>query len=135
MTQTRYSRQRSLILSLMKDNYNHPTADELYALAHEQDPKISRGTVYRNLNLLADLGKIRKMTMIDGPDHFDCRMENHYHFLCRRCGSVFDTPLPYDAGLNQTPDLLPGFKIEWHSLLLVGLCPNCAEIEISEKTE
>ena len=133
MAQTRNSRQRNLIFSLMKNNTGHPTADEVYDLVRERDPKISRGTVYRNLNLLAGLGEIRKLPMPGGPDHFDCTLENHYHFLCRRCGRVFDTPLAYNHSLNQTPPAMAGFQTEWHRLLLVGLCPDCDRIEKAEK--
>jgi Fur family ferric uptake transcriptional regulator len=133
VAQTRKSPQRSLVLSLLKNNYSHPTADEIYELARAKDPKISRGTVYRNLNLLAELGEIRKLPMPSGPDHFDCNLESHYHFLCRRCSRVFDTPLAYNEALNQTPDAMPGFQTEWHRLLLVGLCPSCAKAEKDEK--
>ena len=129
MPHTRNSQQRNLILSLLKDNETHPTADEVYELARTKDPRISRGTVYRNLNLLAELGEIRKFPMPSGPDHFDCKLENHYHFLCRKCHRVFDTPLVYNQALNSTPDDMPGFKTEWHRLLLVGLCPDCTQTE------
>jgi len=129
LAQTRNSKQRSLIMSLLNGNYDHPTADEIYELARAKDPKISRGTVYRNLGLLSELGEIRKLPMPGNPDHFDFKLEHHYHFLCRRCGKVFDTPLPYDEGLNSTPEAMPGFQTEWHRLLLVGLCPDCAKAE------
>lgn len=127
MSKIRNSQQRNLIASLMKDNYKHPTADEVYEMAREKDPHISRGTVYRNLNMLAEMGEINKLTMPKGPDHFDCEGKNHYHFLCRCCYKVFDTPLKYNETLNHTPDAMAGFETEWHRLLLVGRCPECAK--------
>ncbi len=56
--QRRNTRQRKLVLDAVRQSYNHPTADEIYNAVREQDDKISRGTVYRNLNLLADAGEI-----------------------------------------------------------------------------
>lgn len=126
MLKIRNSQQRNLIAGLMKDNYDHPTADEIYELAREKEPTISRGTVYRNLNRLTEMGTISKLTMPVGPDHFDCRDQDHYHFLCRKCHKVFDTPLEYDGSLNAVPKSMEGFRIECHRLLLVGLCPQCA---------
>ena len=121
----RNTRQRELIISLMRENYDHPTADEIYVLARKADPQISRGTVYRNLNLLAERGAIRRLDVIGGADHYDCRLKDHYHFVCRCCHKVFDTPIPYEDSFNRTPEPMEGFKTEWHHLLLVGLCPSC----------
>ncbi|MEG0913564.1 MAG: transcriptional repressor [Oscillospiraceae bacterium] len=125
MKQTRSTSQKRLIMSIMEDNYNHPTADEIYEQARRTDPHISRGTIYRNLNILSDSGAIRKLAMPEGPDHFDCNMNDHYHFLCRCCNRVFDTEIEYKKELNCSPPGLQGFKTEWHRLVMVGLCSEC----------
>ena len=125
MQQTRTTPQRKLIMALMEENHAHPTADEVYDLARGQDPHISRGTVYRNLNLLAEQRRIRRLQMPDGPDHYDCVLGNHYHFFCRGCHRVFDTKLPYNERFCLTSPGLPGFITEGHRLILVGLCPDC----------
>lgn len=125
MKQTRNTPQRQLIRGLMEGNRTHPTADEIYELARRKNPTISRGTVYRNLNLLSESGEIRRLSMPVGPDHYDSQMQNHYHFLCRCCNRVFDTGLPYDDQLNLVTPGIPGCKTEWHRLILVGLCPEC----------
>ncbi|MEG1536959.1 MAG: transcriptional repressor [Clostridiales bacterium] len=125
MKPTRNTPQRALVLRLISQNHTHPTADEIYVLARAEDPKISRGTVYRNLNLLSALGKIRRLAMPEGADHFDCVMENHYHFLCRQCHQVTDAPLPYHHAFNEPLPGLPGYQTEGHLLVLVGICPAC----------
>lgn len=135
MAQTRNTQQRQLILDLMTDNFTHPTADEIYTQVRQRDPKISRGTVYRNLNLLSEQGVLRRLTMPVGPDHYDWNMTNHYHFLCKRCYKVFDTPIRYKESLNETPDEMSGFQTEWHRLLLVGLCPECLKKAQAMKKE
>lgn len=122
---TRSTAQYRLVAGIMADNYGHPTADEVYAQAREEAPNISRGTVYRNLNRLADEGVIARLTMPSGPDHYDCATERHTHFLCRSCNRVFDTQLPYDVALDGRIPGLPNCKVEWHRLILVGLCADC----------
>lgn len=123
MKQSRNTQQRKLIRDLLDNNYDHLTADEIYEIIRKKNPTISRGTVYRNLNVLSDSGEIRKLTMPTGPDHYDCMRENHYHFLCSECNCVLDVDLEYNSTLNEvTP---PGCKTEYHSLVLIGLCPKC----------
>ena len=127
MKQTRNTAQKKLIMELMRDNHTHPTADALYDAARERDTHISRGTVYRNLNQLDESNELRKLQMPMGCDHFDCRLDNHYHFMCRNCLGVFDTELEYKDELNDVPPGLDGFVTEWHRLILVGLCAECAK--------
>lgn len=124
----RNTHQRALILKIVRANANHPTADEIYDLARELDPTISKGTVYRNLSLLADMGEIRKLTMPVGPDHYDFNLSNHYHFICRHCYRVVDADIPYKDDLNRAGAGKEGYVTEWHRLILVGLCPECNKI-------
>ena len=121
----RNTHQRKLVREIVRGSTNHPTAYDIYAIAREQDPTISKGTVYRNLNLLSELGEIRKLQMPVGPDHYDFKMESHYHFICRKCSKVVDANIPYNEDLNGATASLPGYKTEWHRLVLVGLCPEC----------
>ncbi|MGE4485030.1 MAG: Fur family transcriptional regulator [Oscillospiraceae bacterium] len=125
MKAVRNTAQRKLVLDIVRGRGDHPAADQIYDEARQKDPHISRGTVYRNLNVLAELGEIRRLTMPIGPDHFDFRMDNHYHFCCRLCGAVVDTGLPYKEELNKVSSGIDGYKTEWHRLILVGLCPAC----------
>ncbi|MEG0570201.1 MAG: transcriptional repressor [Oscillospiraceae bacterium] len=125
MKQTRNTPQRELIRGLLKGNFTHPTADEIYELARKESTTISRGTVYRNLNFLTNMGEIAKLSMPVGPDHYDCETQNHYHFLCSNCNRVLDTQIPYYDQLNLQTAHVPGCKTQWHRLILVGLCPDC----------
>ena len=72
--QRRNTKQRKLVLDTVRQSYNHPTADEIYNAVREQDDKISRGTVYRNLNLLADAGEILSIKT-PGGSRFDRTIE------------------------------------------------------------
>ena len=94
--QRRNTKQRKLVLDAVRQSYNHPTADEIYNAVREQDDKISRGTVYRNLNLLADAGEILSIKT-PGGSRFDRTIEPHAHIICTSCSRVIDVPLPFDA--------------------------------------
>lgn len=97
--QRRNTKQRKLVLDAVRQSYNHPTADEIYNAVREQDDKISRGTVYRNLNLLADAGEILSIKT-PGGSRFDRTIEPHAHIICTSCSRVIDVPLPFDAQLD-----------------------------------
>ena len=66
-----YSKQREIILEVIKNNRTHPTAEEIYILVTKKEPKISRSTVYRNINILVEKGIIEKITIATGPDRYD----------------------------------------------------------------
>ena len=93
MKALKFSRQRESIRECLKNRTDHPTADAVYVTISKDYPKISLGTVYRNLNLLADMGEIQRFSSGDGSEHFDYNTDPHYHFVCRTCGAIIDMPL------------------------------------------
>ena len=127
MKTLKYSRQRESIKSCLMNRCDHPTADALYTTLREQFPNISLGTVYRNLNLLVDLGEIKKIPSGDGIDHFDYDTSPHYHFVCRQCGCIRDLPMPVSETLEQEAAAFVDGTIEDHSLIFRGVCSNCRE--------
>lgn len=126
MTQTRMTRQRSVILEALRSVDTHPTADEIYGMVRKKLPRISLGTVYRNLELLAGSGKIRRLDKAGAQKHFDGNMTPHHHVRCRGCGRIGDVfssvPLPDVAQAT-----VPGFTLEAVELEFVGLCEGCRE--------
>ena len=89
----KYSRQRESIKHYLMTTKEHPTADTVYMHVKKEFPNISLGTVYRNLNLLTDIGEAIKISTPDGGDRFDGRIEPHNHFLCEECGRLLDLDL------------------------------------------
>ena len=79
----KHSRQRDAILKNLSSRLDHPTADMIYRDLREEYPRISLGTVYRNLNLLAELGQIRKIHCEGGTEHYDYDTSDHCHFVCK----------------------------------------------------
>lgn len=117
------TKQRELILEAVMQSMAHPTADELFHDIRPKLPTISLATVYRNLNLLAEDGRIRKISMPGMPDRFDWRTAPHDHFLCRCCGRVYDFTLsqPLEEQISAASDM----QVESYSLVARGLCRDC----------
>lgn len=125
----KYSKQRESIKNFLVTRYDHPTAETVYLNIRKEFPNISLGTVYRNLNLLAEIGEIQKLSPGIGPDRFDGNPAPHYHFICRHCGCVMDLTV---SGLDHI-NILAGQdfdgEIEGHITYFYGACPSCKESE------
>ena len=117
--------QRSLVYEAVNRLQSHATADEIYAAIAAEHPNISRATVYRNLNQLAQEGEIRRLPVPGGPDRYDHRCHDHYHARCHQCGRVFDIEMDYIAGLERAIHDAHGFAITGHDILFRGVCPEC----------
>jgi len=127
MTAIKYSKQRAAILTYLSGTKEHPTADTVYDNLRKDFPNISLGTVYRNLNLLADLGQIMKITTESGGVRFDYNTSSHYHIVCTRCGAVKDLDLDpkiTETFIHKVQDSYEG-EIDTHSILFYGTCKEC----------
>lgn len=127
MSCLKYSRQRELVLAEVKSSRKHPTADMVYAALKADNPSLSLGTVYRNLNLLAQMGQIHKIGMPEGSDRFDGRTDEHYHMLCQKCGRVYDVQLDTLSELDGQIQSQTGFLVHSHDLIVRGVCRACQQ--------
>lgn len=125
MTALKYSRQRESIKEFLLHTNCHPTADTVYLNVKETFPNISLGTVYRNLNLLADMGEIIKIPTPDGADRFDGRTEPHYHFFCTECGKMMDLDMDAMTQINEIAGKNFDGEIEAHTITFYGKCSSC----------
>ncbi|MBR4159430.1 MAG: transcriptional repressor [Spirochaetia bacterium] len=123
MKAQRFSKQRELVLKTVKANLIHPTALEVYGMTREVDPTISMGTVYRNLNLLAEQGNILRIKVPGGADRYDGLTEPHNHAVCTKCGMVMDYNFDFDELNSQLEK--SGFKCEELNITVRGTCKNC----------
>ena len=121
------TRQRQVILEQLKALKSHPTADELYELVRHRLPHISLGTVYRNLEVLAEGGAIRKLRLGCAQARFDGDPSTHYHVRCVECGQVDDLPLKPLRGIEQACHSIPGYDMLGYRLEFMGLCPRCGK--------
>lgn len=123
MKATRYSKQRELIRGRLMATDQHPTAEMLYQWLKPDHPALSLGTIYRNLNFLAEQGEIARMSF--PVERFDANIKPHPHFVCVSCGNVYDLDLPYDGELDQEASAASGGRIDSHELLFRGICSKC----------
>ena len=117
--------QCHLVSEAVKKLQCHATADEIYNEIAKEHSNISRSTVYRNLNRLSEIGKIRKIEIPGGPDRFDHLCHRHYHVKCVKCGRVFDVEMDYITDLEKNIKDTHGFEITGHTILFDGICPEC----------
>ena len=126
---TKRSRQREKILFALRRTHAHPTAEWVFDHVREELPKISLGTVYRNLSILKDQGKIRELDFGEGLRRYDAVVDDHYHFVCERCGLVRDLAIAPEEDLNaRHKDSVPG-RIRTHRLDFFGICSDCLQQE------
>ena len=128
MAALKYSRQRASIKEYLSNTREHPTADTVYLHVREEFPNISLGTVYRNLNLLADIGEAIKISTPNGGDRFDGRTDPHYHVVCTCCGNVSDLEMSEEQihYINQLANDNFDGSNESHTTLFYGICAECA---------
>ena len=122
----KYSRQREMIFNQVKNSPVHPTADEVYTALKKDYPGLSLGTVYRNLNLLSELGQLKKIHIDSAKDRFDARTDPHCHLLCTRCRRVFDIEGDSASDIEERISERYGHIVEEVSLNFKGICRDCA---------
>jgi Fur family ferric uptake transcriptional regulator len=124
--------QRRVILELLREERWHPTAGELFLAVRRRLPRVSLGTVYRNLDMLAEAGKIGRLDSPSGPRRFDGFIEDHTHVRCVRCGAVEDLSVDgpsmselLDGLMDGRRTTRNGFRITGHRVEFEGICPQC----------
>lgn len=121
----RLTSQRQIILEELKKVKSHPTADEIYDMVRKRLPRIGLGTVYRNLDLLAKLGIIRKLEVDGKQKRFDGDISAHYHIRCIKCNQVDDIFIKMDRGLEKSAASCCDYKILDHHVQFSGICSKC----------
>ena len=121
----KFSRQRELILQTVRQSEEHLTAEQVYERLKPENTTLSLGTVYRNLNSLAEQGTLCRIPVPGGADVFDRNNDGHQHIICRCCGSVMDWRIPKMEELDQYLSELTGFAVDRHDFIAWGTCKNC----------
>jgi Fur family peroxide stress response transcriptional regulator len=127
----RTTKQRELVLNAVH-SLDHPTAQEAYTYITSTSglqikDRISLGTIYRNLQVLEEEGRIAAVPAGQDAMRYDARLDAHYHMLCGRCGKVFDVPMRYSKDIDLEAEKQSGHRIESHDILFRGVCKNCCE--------
>jgi Fe2+ or Zn2+ uptake regulation protein len=120
----RVTNQRRRILEVVRGTDSHPTAEWVYQKVRRRLPRISLGTVYRNLKLLTEEGLIQELDD-RGFGRYDGNTGRHDHFTCQRCGRIFDLEARLDPSLGRRIRARTGFAITHHRIEFYGLCSSC----------
>lgn len=126
----RMTGQRKVIMEQLGKVTSHPTADEVYEMVRKFLPRISLGTVYRNLDVLSNIGVIQKLESFGSRKRFDGNPEKHYHIYCLECGKVDDITLEILTDLEDVIRVETDYEVEGHDLEFMGVCPACKELQI-----
>jgi Fe2+ or Zn2+ uptake regulation protein len=121
----RRTRQREVVLEAVRSTMDHPTADWVYRQARRRVPRISLGTVYRNLKQLAEAGLIREIHAGSQASRFDGNTGPHHHARCVGCGRVSDLHVALDARREHAAARALDFEVLGHHVEVHGLCPDC----------
>ncbi len=123
--QYKNSKQRERIFQVLCSTNSHPTADWIYTKLKPEIPNLSLGTVYRNLRILMEQGKIYRLENGSSFDRFDADLHPHYHFICKLCHQVMDVELPHNNILNSEAARVTGFQVDDHRIDFTGICKEC----------
>ena len=121
------TKQREVILDEIKRTSAHPTADQLYEMVRKKLPRVSIGTIYRNLEQLCRSGVIKKLNIASSQSRYDGNTENHYHVYCIDCGSVNDLHLKIAKRVENEAKNSSDHEIFGHTILFWGRCKKCSD--------
>jgi Fur family ferric uptake transcriptional regulator len=127
LTSMRLTTQRQIILEELLKVTSHPTANEVYDMVRKRLPRIGLGTVYRNLELMAETGMILKLEVGGTQKRFDATVAPHYHVRCMECGKVDDIKMPVQEGINEIAAQACHYQILGHHIEFTGLCSDCTK--------
>ena len=121
----RPSLQRIAVMDYLLTHRTHPTADEIYGALAPHIPTLSKTTVYNTLRLFVEKGAAQMLTIDGRQACFDGDVRPHAHFFCKRCGRIFDLPLPEDMGAGRFPPGPERCCVEEVQLYYRGVCADC----------
>lgn len=127
----RLTRARNVILSLLAERHDHPTAEQIAEVLRDRGERIGVATIYQNLNKLAENNVIGRIKGSDGLMHFDANTALHHHLICQRCGRIVDAEIERllpAMGLPRCPHTgkpLNDWSLQGVQIELKGLCPSC----------
>ena len=121
----RMTKQRRVVLDELRKLTTHPSADELHRKVRRRLPRISLGTVYRNLEILSQQGEVEKIELAGAQRRYDAQTAPHYHLRCAECGAVEDAPVEAMKSLDDRLRGRTDYEVLGHRVEFIGLCPRC----------
>jgi len=116
--------QRLEILKYLDENRTHPTADQIYTELKENNPSLSKTTVYNSVEILEEHDLIQSLIISGSDSRYDFRNDMHHHFLCKKCNNIIDINIECP---NIGRVIKSGHKVEKVSGHFTGVCKKCIE--------
>jgi len=132
ITNMRLTTQRQIILEELQSVTSHPTAGEVYDMVRKRLPRIGLGTVYRNLELMANSGIILKIEVGGTQKRFDATTTPHHHIRCIQCERVDDINIEVADDINRLAADSSQYKVLGHHIEFTGICHDCSSMERKE---
>lgn len=120
----RFSHQREIVYKILKKNEGHLSAEEIHKFVLKEEPRISLGTVYRNLGVLEEMGEIRKL-IVEDKVLYEGETEPHHHLICKNCGSVENVYKPAYIKCVSCLSWVKNFHVEEVYINAYGICDKC----------
>ncbi len=118
----RSSHQRIKVWEYLINNRCHPTVDQIYNALHQEIPTLSKTTIYNTLTVFQQANLVRVLSIEDNETRYDIVMENHGHFKCASCGTIYNFSVDMDLLISSD---LENFKILDKNVYFKGVCPRC----------
>lgn len=122
---SRMTNQRLEIISYLQSTREHPTAEKIYFEIRKKLPKISAGTIYRNLEILEKKDLVKRYNFGESKDRFDAERRDHHHFFCERCHRVIEVSLPDAYQLKERVETSEQVRVENYAIIFKGKCNVC----------
>jgi Fe2+ or Zn2+ uptake regulation protein len=122
----RRTRQLAAVEDVLLAASDHPTAAQIHERVAQLMPQVSLGTVYRNLEKLAQAGRAVVVRFDGEVTRYDGTVESHDHFVCRGCGCIVDLFAEVGPAVDTGALERAGYAVAEHSLAVFGTCPACA---------
>jgi Fur family peroxide stress response transcriptional regulator len=121
--------QRLAIMQALDESFEHPSAEDIFNTLRKAHPTLSLSTVYKTLQVMAEMGAILTIETGIGGLRYDGHIHPHHHAICIRCGKVYDVDFDqYPVDLNRA-DIIPNFKIRSIKVYFSGICAVCDSLK------
>jgi Fe2+ or Zn2+ uptake regulation protein len=117
--------QRIEIMDYLYKHQGHPTAEQIFMALKQKGVNISKATVYNTLKLFEEKGLVRVLTMEDNENRFDIIMHDHGHFICEKCGAIFDFDIDAGKVASMAPGPLKDCRVNQKDIYFRGVCSKC----------
>jgi Fur family ferric uptake transcriptional regulator len=124
----RFTRQRALIMDIIRQGHGHLDADEIFRRARDKESRLSLSTVYRNLQMMKELNMVDELHFGEDHHHYEVKpAKEHHHLVCRGCGRVIEFSYPLARFLKKEVPEARGFDIDEAEVRITGYCDKCRQ--------